>query len=737
MRYPLLVEIGVEELPNGHLKLAVEVLKKSLPEAFKKARLGFEGLEVYGTPRRLVISINELETRQLSQEIHVVGPAKAAALDVEGKPTKAYLGFLKSQKAADKEVSFREIPNKKGEYLVLERKIPGKSTINLLPDLTREQIGNIPFTRKMRWESVGANNHSPLQFSRPIRWLLVFFGDKPILLALGSIRSSNVTYGHRLLHPKPARIKSIPDYFEKMEQFKIILSPEKRRQMIRQELKKESPSFNEEEYRDLIEETANLVETPFFFRGKLSHHFLELPQEVLAASMSKYQRIFALREKDGKLRSSFLAVLNGKPARLDIVKKHYEWVLNARLVDSLFFFKEDQKLPKGDTEILGSKLSALKDVNFHEGLGSLYDKSFRLEKLCQEIAEKDLKWNREKRISVQQAAIYSKCDLLTKMVYEFPSLQGVMGHMYLLLDKTLLQERLHQEGLSKESIQAMAQAIEEQYYPKGAGQLVPQTEEGAILAIADRLDTLVGFFGKGIYPTGSEDPFGLRRAATGLIRILLEKKIPVSIDNLIDRSISSYNSSLNPAALGNSQELKQKVSEFLKERLAIQLREAFGSTGLVEAVLSSGSGHLADLLNRLFQLNQALDEPYFQQAAKVQERTQNIVRAAKGAVDHSGVREDLLVEDAEKELWRVFAICRGQAELLIKKGEYQQATKIYGTSLYEPIHTFFDQVLVNAEDEEIRENRLKLCGEIYAFYACRVADLSKLRTAVDREKNKK
>lgn len=729
MRQPLLIEIGVEELPNGHLKLAVEVLKKSLPEAFKKARLGFEGLEVYGTPRRLVISIKELETRQLSQEIQVVGPAKSAALDAEGKPTQAYLGFLKSQKASDKEVSFREIPNKKGEYLVLERKIPGKSTINLLLGLTREQIANISFTRKMRWESVGASDYSPLQFSRPIRWLLVFFGGKSIPLALGKIRSSNVTYGHRLLHPKLVRIKNIPDYFKKMEQFKIILSPEKRQQMIRQELKKESPLFKEEEYQDLIEEAANLVEIPFFFKGNLSRRFLELPEEVLVVSMSKYQRAFALREKNGKLKSSFLAVLNGKPGNLRLVKKHFEWVLNARLVDSLFFFKEDQKLPKGDTEILGSKLRALKDVNFHEGLGSLYDKSFRLEKLCQEIAEKDLKWNREKRISVQQAAIYSKCDLLTKMVYEFPSLQGVMGHRYLLLDKTLLQERLHQEGLSKESIQAMAQAIEEQYYPKGSGQPIPQSDQGAILAIADRLDTLVGFFGIGIYPTGSEDPMGLRRAGTGIIRILLEKRFALSIDKLIERSISSYRSAEPPRpSLGNIETLKEKTLNFLKERLAIQLREAFGSTGLVEAVLSSENDHVADVLNRLSQLNQALDEPYFQQAAKVQERTQNIVRAAKGAVDHSGVREDLLVEGPEKELWRVFGICRGQAELLIEKGEYQQATKIYGTLLYEPIHTFFDQVLVNTEDEEIRKNRLKVCGEIYTFYARRVADLSKLRS---------
>ncbi len=719
MRQPLLIEIGVEELPNGHLKLAVEHLKKSLPEAFKKARLGFEGLEIYGTPRRLVISIKELETRQLSQEIQVVGPAKAAALDAEGKPTQAYLGFLKSQKAADKEVSFREIPSKKGEYLVLERKISGKNTINLLPDLIREQIANIPFTRKMRW--------GPLQFSRPIRWLLVFFGDKSIPLVLGSVCSSNVTYGHRLLHPKPVRVKNIPDYFKKIEQFKIILSPEKRRQMIRQELKKENPFFKEEGYQDLIEEVGNLVEIPFFFKGKLSHHFLELPEEVLAASMAKYQRIFALRKKTGKLKPTFLAVLNGKPKDLNGVRRHYEWVLNARLVDSLFFFKEDQKLSKGDTEILGSELNALKEVDFYKGLGTLYDKSFRLEKLCQEIVEKDLRWDREKRISVQQAAIYSKCDLLTKMVYEFPSLQGVIGHYYVLLDKAL-QNRLHRdEKLTEITIHALARAIEEQYYPRGAGQPIPETMEGAILALADRLDTLVGFFGIGIYPTGSEDPFGLRRAATGIIRILLEKKIPLSIDNLIDRSISSYSSSLNPAALENSQELRQKVSEFLRERLAIQLREAFGSTGLVEAVLSSEIGHVADLLNRLSQLNQALNEPYFQQAAKVQERTQNIVRAAKGAMDHSGVREDLLVEGPEKELWRAFGVCRQQAEPLMNKGEYQQATKIYGTSLYEPIHIFFDQVLVNTENEEIRKNRLKLCSEIYTFYASRIADLSQFK----------
>ncbi len=702
MRQPLLIEIGVEELPNGHLKLAVEVLKKSLPEAFKKARLEFEGLEVYGTPRRLVISIKKLETRQLSQEIQVVGPAKAAALDAEGKPTQAYLGFLKSQKAADKEVSFREIPNKKGEYLVLERKISGKSARNLLPDLTREQIANIPFTRKMRW--------GPLQFSRPIRWLLVFFGDKSIPLALGSVRSSNVTHGHRLLHPKPVRIKNIPDYFKKIEQFKIILSPEKRRQMIHHELKKESPLFKEEEYQDLIEEAANLVEIPFFFKGNLSRRFLELPEEVLAASMSKYQRLFALREKNGKLKSSFLAVLNGKPGNLGLVKKHFEWVLNARLVDSFFFFKEDKKTG------LGAPIDGLKEIKFHERLGSYYDKSFRLEKLCRSIVENDLKGDRDFLQNVGQAALYSKRDLLTKMVYEFPSLQGTMGRYYVLWEKNLAGDP-----------QKIAQAIEEQYLPKGAGRDVPETMEGAILALADRLDTLVGFFGIGIYPTGSEDPFGLRRAATGIIRILLEKKIPLSIDNLIDRSILSYSSSPNPPALGNSQELKQKVSEFLRDRLAIQLRTAFGSTGLVEAVLSSEVSHVADLLTRLSQLNQALDEPYFRQAAKVQERTQNIVRAAKGAVDHSCVREDLLVEGPEKELWRAFGVCRGEVEPLIKKGDYQQATQIYGTSLYEPIHTFFDQVLVNAENEEVRKNRLKLCSEIYTFYASRIADLSQFK----------
>ncbi len=725
MRQPLLIEIGVEELPSSHLKLAVETLKKSFPEALKKARLGFEGLEVRGTPRRLVIHIKELETQQLSQDIQIVGPTKTAALDAEGKPTQSYLGFLRSQKVSEKEVSFHEIPNKKGEYLILEKKIPGQKTKFLLPDLIREQIANIPLTRKMRWEFVEAKHASPLQFSRPIRWLLVFFGDKSIPLTLGSIRSSNVTCGHRLLHPKPVRVKNIKDYFQKIKKFGVVLNPQERQKMIREALSRGEgclASTNDHffsERNNLIEEVANLVEIPFFFKGKLSHHFLELPEEVLVASMSKYQRVFALREKNGKLKSSFLAVLNGKPDNMGLVKKHFEWVLNARLVDSLFFFNEDKKIG------LGPRIHGLREIKFHEQLGSYYDKSFRLEKLCQTIVEKDMKEEKELLVNVGQAALYSKRDLLTKMVYEFPSLQGTMGRYYVMgeSEKDISGDR-----------QKIARAIEEQYFPKGAGQPIPSTIEGAILALADRLDTVVGLFGIGIYPTGSEDPFGLRRAATGIIRILLEKKIPLSIDNLIDRSISSYRSYPNPPSLGNQQELKQKVSEFLRERLAIQLKESFGSTGLVEAVLSSDSDHVVDWLDRLSQLSQVLKEPYFQQAAKVQERTQNIVRAVKGGADHSGVREDLLVEEPEKGLWRAFKVCREQAEPLINKREYQQATKVYGTALFEPIHTFFDRVLVNTENEEIRKNRLKLCNEIYIFYARRVADLSKLRMAVDIRK---
>ena len=724
MRKPLLIEIGVEELPHSHVKGAIETLRKTIPLALGKLRIGFEDLHIWGTPRRLVIYVKEIDMRQSEEEAQIVGPSKEVAFDSHGKPTQAYWGFLRSHDANEKSVKFQQVPNKKGEYLVIEKCKPGQRVRELLPQIIQEQMKQLPFSRKMHWDS-------SLFFSRPIRWVVVLLGNQAIPVCIGQLRSGRVTYGHRTLHPQPATLNTIEDYFRKMRQWKILLDPAERQRSIQNKLRQENHFFKEGHYQDLIEEVANLVEIPHFLKGTWSKRFLELPEEVLTASMAKYQRIFALRDETGKLTTSFLAVLNGKPSELNRVKKHYEWVLNARLADSLFFFEEDQKVPKGDGEILSSKLNALQEVNFHEGLGSLYDKSFRLETLCRKIAE-DLQWSRDKMrcVSVTLAAIYSKCDLLTKMVYEFPSLQGVIGHRYALLDK-VFQERLYREApLTKELISEMAQAIEEQYYPKGAGQAIPQTDQGAILAIADRLDTLTGFFGIGIYPTGSEDPMGLRRASTGIIRILLEKRLVLSIDKLIERSISSYQESRNSPSLGNLAKLKEKILDFLKERLVIQLRERYQSSDLIDAVMSSKvsttdvNGVKIDAC--LNQLEKIMNEPYFYQAAKVQERTQNIVKSSKGTVVPEQVNVQLLQEEPEKKLWHIYQTCREEIKSFISSEEYQEATRVYGGAFFSPLHEFFEKVLVNVEKSELRDNRLSLCNRIYNLYADSVADLSRL-----------
>ncbi|MDO8603347.1 MAG: glycine--tRNA ligase subunit beta [Candidatus Omnitrophota bacterium] len=673
-----LLEINVEELPTGYVRPALDKLKNAFIEKLKLGRIAHGDVSVFGTAVALVCYVKDMQLKQeeLSQEIS--GPPKRIAFDEDGKLTPQGIGFAKNQGVDVKDLKIKSTP--KGEYVFIIKKIKAGETKEVLRVLVPEIIKAISFPKTMKWDDSG------VRFARPIESILVLLDKENIKVKVGNA---------------PAKVvKGVPAglYLKKLEKL-YTLDQDKRKSEIEKMimLAQKKLGLDERIDKNLLEETNFLVRSPVLMIGDFDKRFLAVPRDVLVASMSKYQRIFTL-SKGGKLINKFIAILDGKGRDIAKMKKVYANILEARLKDSLFFYNEDMKKP------LSELAPKLKDLIFQKDLGNMFEKIQRLEQLSLFISEK-LNIDPVKKEDIKRAAYLSKADLVTQMVGEFPSLQGAMGMEYSL------------KSGEKESV---AIAIKEQYLPKGLDDNLPETIEGAILAISDRMDNIVGLLGSGVESKGSFDPFGIRRNSQGLIQILNYRALRLDIISVIKEAIGLYKGRLKIS----QEELEKKVINYIKERLDF-LAPDTKPIELKQAVLRSRCDDIVNVFKRVEALSAISSEKYFLKAAKVCERTSNILKGAK-AEKIGEVNESLLKEDLEKEVWKAYSANSDKIRGLIKEEKYKEVTRAYGEAFFEALHKFFDNVLVNAEDKALRGNRLAMMQAINRLYTNDVADLAML-----------
>ncbi len=689
MAKDLLFEIGTEEIPAHFISPALRSLADLAWQELKKRNLTFESIKTLGTPRRLTLYVGGLAEGQPDREEEVMGPPKSVAFDAQGRPTKAAEGFAKRQGVPLEELRFKETP--KGTYVYVKKRLQGQKTIELLPEILTSLVKGISFPKSMRWGS------HKLRFARPIRWFLALYGRQVVSFELAGIKAGGVTYGHRFMAPEPIEVEGLVDYVRKLREAYVIVEPEERLARTIEEITNIALSIKASVWKDqeLIEENAHLVEFPYAILGSFDAEFLSLPKPVLITAMKEHQRYFAVVDKQGALLPRFIAVNNTKPADPSLLIAGHERVLRARLEDAKFYFERDKEIP------LHVRVEGLKSVGYHAKLGSLYDKVLRLEALASWLAQRLAPDYVEE---VKRAAHLSKADLLTELVQEFPSLQGIMGKEYALLSG---------------EPEVVAEAIKEHYLPLSAGGDLPKTTAGAILALADKIDTLCAFFAIGERPSGAADPFGLRRAAYGFINIVLAHGFDFSLAALIRKALKE----LAPFMPQTPEEVVfQEVYDFIGKRLSGELTSRGFGEDLVKAVMAVGFDNLIDTYARLEALKRVKESPDFSALAIGFKRVMNMI---KGISQPLSFDESLLLEEAEKALFRQYIRVEQEVLPLIDKKDYYEALRHF-IELKQPIDRFFDEVFVMVEDETVKNNRLGLLQRIADLFL-RIADLSYLR----------
>lgn len=681
-----LVEIGCEELPPKLLKKIQESFSLEISKALNLSMLSFNNIETFITPRRIALRIIALAKKQPPQSMLRKGPTKAAAFDEHGKPTKATLGFAQSCGVAVEALTVQETD--KGAWLVFQQTTEGRSAEQLLPTIINEILNNLSLGRRMRWGNLDYH------FFRPIHWVLLLLGNQVIEAEIMGIKANNVTYGHRFHHPNPLII-STPLAYEKVLEEKgfVIASFEKRRQIISNKLQEKAPenTFIDSE---LLEEVTGLVEWPIVLRATFDKSFLEIPKEVLMAAMQIHQKCFPIIDKKSQLLSEFLIVSNTENTNPKHIVAGNEWVVQARLSDAAFYYFTDKKKP------LHQRREDLKQIRFQQGLGTLWDKSERITKLAELIAKTinaDIK-------ATLAAAVLCKADLLTLMVGEFPELQGTMGYYYALHDK---------------ASETTAKAIKEHYYPRFATDTLPSTLEGASIALADRMDSLVGLFGIGNKPTGDKDPFALRRQALGILRILIEKELALDLRLLLIQAKELYG-----AALSNAQ-VVEEVLEFCFERLRAWSQEKGIAPRIFEAIFAKRPTNPLDIYHRMLAANNFIKLEASESLIAANKRVKNILtKSEKPIASTATIDATLFKEEVEKILWAELSTKEKEVDLLLQEKNYQAILNTLST-LRNAIDAFFDKVMIMVEEESLRNNRLSLLVRIRNLFS-EVADISLL-----------
>ncbi|QIA27926.1 glycine--tRNA ligase subunit beta [Thermaerobacter sp. PB12/4term] len=728
-RLDLLVEVGCEEIPAGDCGEARRQLAERAGTALAEAGLTYEVVRSLGTPRRLTLVVQGLSPRQEAREEWVRGPSRAAAFGPGGEPAPAALGFARSQGVEVSQLVVRQTPQ--GEYVFARKVHQGRPAAEVLAELLPAVLGGLEFRRTMRW---GAGEH---RFIRPVHWLVALLGEEVLPVSFAGVRAGRVSYGHRFLHPEAVELASAAEdeYRRRLAQAYVVVDPEERRQRIVEQAQAVAAAVGGEAEIDpeLLDEVVDLVEYPTAFAGSFAAEMLELPRDVLVTTMKVHQRYFPVRQPgESRLMPYFIAVRNGDERHLQTVRQGNERVIRARLADARFFFQQDRQ------RRLADRVADLERVSFLPGLGTLLDKTRRLERLVGWLAER-LDLPAPEREQAARAAHLAKADLVAALVYEFTELAGRMGRQYALLDGEPA---------------AVAEALAEQYLPRGGDdEPLPSTRPGLLLAIADRADTLAGCFAAGLEPTGSQDPYGLRRAGVGLLRLLAgpaaqgpagrtgggagtpagtgatgsgHPSLP-PLDVLLDQALAGY---LPPVASPAVEvrfdpgEVRARLLDFLVARLRGLLAEAGYAHDVIQAVLAVDARDVPGVWARARAVAELVASPLAADVLTVHRRAANLAgRAEADAVDPA-----LFREPEEQALYAAVQAAAGQVEEALAArdyGAYFQAI----AGLRPAVDAFLDRVLVMAEDPALRANRLALLKRV-AGLAGRVAALGELAAGV-------
>jgi glycyl-tRNA synthetase beta chain len=688
----LLLEVGTEELPSQFVGPALYSLAQKAELLLKEHRLAFGSVRSLGTPRRLVLIVDSLKVYQEAAVKEVQGPSKAVAFDAMGQPTRAALGFAGSQGVPVGELEVRQ--TSKGEYVFAVKREQGVPTASVLAEVLPRLITGLSFPKAMRWNDTG------MRFARPIRWLLTLYADKVVPIKVSGIVAGNRTHGHRFLGTSPLSsrqglvVSDFKSYMNALSRSGVVPDQDERRRVIHAQLERFAASAKGQLHRDedLLEQAVYTVECPQAILGSFNPQHLSLPKEVLMTAMKEHQGFFSLMRKDGGLLPKFISVTNMKLPNMRLIQAGNERVLGARLADAKFFFEEDRKVKLAD------RVEKLKQVVFHQKLGTMYQKQERLRDLATMLASM-LGLDYDQINACRKAAELSKADLLTGMVSEFPTLQGIMGSEY-----------ARRDGESEQ----VSAAIGEQYLPKAMEGHLPETLAGKILSLADRLDTVVGFFHVGLVPTGSEDPFALRRHASAVVRILIEGNLRLNLAGAIMHTAGLVQTQGFAAAAPQGSGDKQRASsadplEFILERLRFYGRTVHGlRDDVMEAVLKSSAGRASDLVDlfaRMKALQAMTGRPEFDPLMVGFKRAHRLVE--KEGWNREEINPRLFEHATEKDLQQVLQGARASVPAAIEQGEYEKALDVL-VAMKPAIDGFFVGVLVNADDAELRANRLSL-----------------------------
>lgn len=683
-----LFELGTEELPPKSLQSLSQALGQEVESSLQSAGLEYGEVRLYAAPRRLALTIKALQTKQTDRETERKGPAEAAAFEDDGSPTKAVIGFARSCGVEVDQLDRVETP--KGIWMSYQITSKGAPTIELLPEIIQTALDRLPIPKRMRWGS------SDAEFLRPVHWVVAMLGTTVVPATLYGITSGNQTQGHRFHHPEKITISSADSYATQLESDGMVLADSKnRKEKILQQVAAVAEKLGGHAVIDaaLLDEVTALVEWPVAVGGSFEKRFLEVPQEALIASMQGHQKFFPVVNGSEELMAHFITVSNIESSDPTMVQSGNERVIRPRLSDAAFFWEQDL------SQALSSHQNGLKKVVYQDKLGSLLDKSERVAQLASTIAS-ELGSSTE---HANRAAMLGKCDLLTNMVKEFPELQGTMGRYYAEHDN--------------EPVEVSA-ALDEQYMPRFSGDQLPSTPTGEAVALAERIDSMVGIFGIGMVPTGDKDPFALRRAALGVLRIMVENSHPLNLLRLIQSAAEGYGDKIDGGTA-------QKVFAFMLERLRGYYRDQNISPAVFESVLSCQPPQPMDFDLRISAVNSFVDSEEAVGLSAANKRIHNLLKKADDVVDGQ-VDVALLEEEAEKSLHSRLDQIRQQLDDALQQNDYGTALKLL-SGLRGPVDQFFDTVMVMADDQDIRNNRLALLSQLRNQFL-RIADISLLHT---------
>lgn len=683
MAKDLLLEIGTEEIPAKFMPGALAQIEDIAKGKFSELRIECGEIKALGTPRRLVLIVRDVAEAQQDKKSENKGPSVKIAYDANGNPTKAAQGFARGQGIDPEQLIVKD------GYVYALTEETGKVVKDLLPEILTDFVNSLNFPKNMRWGSLD------MRFVRPIRWLVALFGQEIVPFTVAQVTAGNITRGHRFLSKGEFSVESVDDYLAKLSLNHVMVDQDVRRQVIKEQVEKLAIAQGgiAEIDEDLLEEVVYLVEYPTALCGRFEKKYLSLPPEAVITPMREHQRYFPVFSKEGKLLPVFITVRNGGLDYIDIVQHGNERVLKARLADAQFFFEEDKKVP------LSKRVDKLKTIVFQDGLGTMYDKTKRLEALSAYIA-KEVGVTEEELPNIARAAYLAKADLVTGVVCEFTELQGVMGKEYALI---------HGEP------QEVAEAIFEHYLPRFAGDILPKSIGGRAVSIADKIDNIVGTFSRGLIPTGSQDPYALRRQALGAVNIIIDGQYDISLVKLLERSME---------LLGIEQSIRGKLLGDIQEFFRLRLKSVLADEGvrydILEAIMNTNTDYLYNTYVRGKALAEMNNSTAMVKAVQAFTRAGNL---AKNAV-YDKIDTSLFNTEAEHNLYNAYLAARQKIDILFERKGYKEMVTVMAEMAVQ-IDAFFGAVMVMVPEEEVKNNRLALLKAITGLTA-NVADLSKI-----------